>query len=85
MIEGTIDYIFAVIWLTILTLQITDQGNIGVLSCLIGDMHSMNALVNNKQQAIWTQYNEGLYIMNIIFFFIFFFFIFFLKLFVHTR
>ena len=38
MIQGTIDYIFRMAWMTMLTLQIGNTGNIGVMSCLGGGL-----------------------------------------------
>ena len=46
MIQGTVDEIFGVIWITMLTLQIENSGNMGVISCLgQGDLYSLSALV----------------------------------------
>ena len=45
--QETIDYIFGVIWITMLTLQIGNPGNIGVMSCLSGGLHSLSVLVQS--------------------------------------
>ena len=46
MIQITIDSIFVVIWITMLTVQIGNLSNMGVMSCLVqGGLRSLNALV----------------------------------------
>ena len=43
MIHGT--NVVEMIWITMLTLQIGNPGNIGTISCLGGGLHSLSALV----------------------------------------
>ena len=46
MIPGIIDYIFGVMWITKLTLQIGNLGNIVIMSCLGQiDLRSLGVLV----------------------------------------
>ena len=46
MIPGPIAYIFGVIWITMLTLQIGIPGNMGAMNWLDGGVHSLSALVS---------------------------------------
>ena len=46
MTKGTTDYNLGVIWITMLTVQIINSGNMGLMSCLDqGDLPCLNALV----------------------------------------
>ena len=49
MIERTIDYVFGVIWITMLTLQNRNPSNMGVVNCLgHGGLHSPSAHLEKK-------------------------------------
>ena len=60
-IQGTLDKIFSVIWIIMLTFQIANpgcMGPMGVTSCFVGDLHSLLALVINVEYQIFIGKNN---------------------------
>ena len=56
MIRKRIDYMFGVIWIIMLTLQIANRDKFGVMSCLVRDLRFLSALVS-YEEVICTKCN----------------------------